>query len=230
MPIPYSPPTSVPEPGSHPVPDPQDYAIGQERARHDGALYRYGEYAVFVLMWTPIDFSKGLVDRCSLCFGGKVAQSIAEVYGQAAQANCPVCFGTSFEGGWKAKLVRPSTWDDAEEQDLATRRGFVHPNTAAVQSTSDFRIRSSDFIFRSDGTRWQVRSTAGTNLVTGFGAATRERTITGYNMGQVALEDESSVAYLIEPTTEELRVLLDAPEQHSPTDFSDWEQIRGPIL
>ena len=38
-----------------------------QRMRHDGALYAYGEYAVFVLMWDPIDFDNGLVEGYAWC-------------------------------------------------------------------------------------------------------------------------------------------------------------------
>ena len=52
----------------HHLPDPQAYAIDQERARHDSALYSFGEYAMFVLMWNIIDHEAGLVDRCPTCY------------------------------------------------------------------------------------------------------------------------------------------------------------------
>lgn len=194
--------------------------------RHDGALYAYGEYAVFVLMWTPLDFAKGLVERCSLCMEDSI---IAAAYGQADRALCPVCFGTTFEGGWKARLVRPSMWDDAEEQENQKTRGFVESNSAAVQSTSDFRMSNGDYIMRADGRRWQVKTISGANLSTGFGTTNRERTSIGFNYGQCALENDSDVSYIMPPTEAELRTLLDIPHGHGPMDFTAWEEIRGPV-
>ncbi len=227
MPTPYRPPLQVPNPTPLPVPDPQGWAIDQERRRHEGALYSFGEYAVFVLMWNPVDFDAGLVDRCSECMEGS---EMAKAYGQADQYRCPTCFGTTFEGGWKARLVRPAMWDDAEVQDSAAARGFVEMNSAAVQSTSDFRMRNGDYIFRADGTRWQVRTISGTNLVTGFGHASRESTILGFNYGQCSLEDPSDVSYLIPPTEGELTTLLDIQHAHGQTDFTEWDELRGPVL
>lgn len=225
MPIPVSPPVRVPDPGTYAVPDPQPASIQQERMRHDDALWRYGEPAVFVLMWNPGDFALGLVERCSRCW---IDPDLAEAYKQPTEHKCPVCFGTTFEGGWKARVVRPSLWDDAEVQDRTSNRGFVTSNSAAVQSTSDFRLHNGDYIFRGDKARWQVRTLSGTNLSTGFGTPTD--TIIGYNYGQCSLEDPSAVAYIIPPTAEELDTLLSIPAPHGPLDYTQWDDIRGPIL
>src|SRR6478609_414109 len=49
--------------------DRQNWAVEQERMRHDEALYSIGEYAIFVLMWHIQDLTAGLVQRCSRCYG-----------------------------------------------------------------------------------------------------------------------------------------------------------------
>ena len=46
---------------------PDFYMIGQERQNHNEAVYLYGEYAMFALMWNAIDFAAGLVDHCPNC-------------------------------------------------------------------------------------------------------------------------------------------------------------------
>ena len=120
----------------------QNYAVTQERMRHDQALYSLGEYAAFVLMWHIQDFEAGLVTRCSRCYGEN--NLIAQVYEQPVENKCPVCFGTTFDGGYKAILVRPSIWDTNEEDFRLSARGEVIVQTASVQSTSDFRLRTGD--------------------------------------------------------------------------------------
>lgn len=186
-------------------PDPQMYAIEQERYRHDQAMASYGEYALFVLMWKLEDHQIGLVARCPTCYGieGAKARKTAEAYNQPTQRKCPDCFGTTFEGGWKAKVVRLSLWDVNEVDHAYRQRGEIERATASIQAPSDFRLRTGDYIFRGDETRWRMQTISTNHLRTGFLMPTAVRTPVGYNFGQVMLEDESSVAYMIEPTPEE---------------------------
>lgn len=192
---------TMPMPAQLWLPDPQMYAIDQERYRHDGALTFYGEYALFVLMWKLEDHVKGLVERCSVCYVayGKTT----EAYGQSPIKNCENCYGTTFEGGWKAKIVRLSMWDTNETDHVLKAHGEIKRATSTVQTTSDFRLRTGDYIFRGDETRWRMQTVSTNHLRTGFLMPTSVRTPLGYNFGQVVLEDESSVAYLIEPRPEE---------------------------
>jgi len=207
--------------------DPQQYAVEQERFRHDQALNTYGEYAMFVLMWDMDDLNAGRVDRCPTCY---VAYGkIAETYKQSPKRECPDCYGTTFEGGYKAKIVRTSLWDANEEDEQDARRGVTVVQTASIQSTSDFRLRTGDFIFRADGSRWQMRQVAATALRTGHWSPER-RTEVGYNYGLVQREDESTVAYSIPPATEELMTILDVSHLRTPPDFSAVEDIRGPLI
>src|SRR5258708_66990 len=130
MPSIYVPPDPLPNPEPPPdtsglvtaavyqLPDPRSYAVEQERMRHNQALYAYGEYAMFALMWTIRDLEHGRVQRCSRCFEDVgLNDRIADTYKQANLRLCPVCFGTSFEGGYRALIIRPSLWDFSEDAD-----------------------------------------------------------------------------------------------------------------
>lgn len=209
---------------SYPIwmPDPQAYAIDQERYRHDEALAFFGEYSMFVLLWNINDFNNGLVDRCPDCFisYGK----IAETYGQASKERCETCYGTTFDGGYRAKIVRLSIWDFNEEYEAERAKGEVTLQKASVQSESNFRLRAGDFILRADGTRWRV-GTIGTNhLRTGFDLPTSSGTPVNYNFGEVIREVDNSVAHMIEPA--DLSV-LDVPFQRYPQDWTAIEDIVG---
>lgn len=202
------------------LPDPQSFAQQQERYRHDGALSYFGEYSMFVLMWQLSDFEEGLVDRCGECYVsyGKMA----EVYGQGAREKCDSCFGSTFEGGYKAKIVRLTLWDMTEEVEKEAIRGEAQTKTASVQTTSDFRLRVGDFVFRGDGTRWQMQTISTNHLRSGFLMPDTADTPVGYNFGNVVQEDESSVAYTIPP---ESTTFLDPNDPHYPPDFGDYEEL-----
>jgi hypothetical protein len=230
MPTPFDPgegsqPTT-PKPsqrGFH-LPGRQPWARDNVRRSHEEALYAYGEYDLFVLMWSLEDFHANRVDRCSLCsvtthLDPAVSERIFDAFKQPARAHCPNCYGTTFEGGWRAKIVRPCLWNDvSEEQQVNTNRGVVTKKTAqAIESTWDFYMRSGDYVMRADGTRWRVSNAQQTRLVTGFGYTARVDTQLGVNMATVVREDESSVAYEIPPETRtELTALLDVSGRHFP--------------
>lgn len=208
------------------LPERQQYAIEQERQRHNQALYAFGEYAMFCLLWRRTDYDAGLVGSCLRCVVPYGA--IAEVYQQSADSKCPECFGTSYAGGFKALLVRPSLWDYTEEATTGSTRGVLISQSASVQTTADFRLRTNDFIFRVDGSRWQMRTMSTNHLRTGFTPSQNDAV--GYNFGTVGREDEDSVAYLIPPATETLtEILAEATTRHAPTDWREHEVIRGPV-
>lgn len=211
------------------VPDPQRFAVDQERFRHDGALYQYGEYATFVLMWSLPDFEAGLVDRCPKCY--VAVDRAAEAYGQPARRKCDSCFGTTFEGGYRAKIVRPSLWDHNERDRREHVKGEIEVSTASVQSTADFQMRTGDYIIRADNGRWQVRSKGTNHLRTGFETPTGIRTALGYNFGQVTLEDQAAVVYTIPPVSaDEVALLLDQSGRRAPVDFTTFDEVRGPLV
>lgn len=204
------------------MPDPQAYAIEQERYRHDEAMALYGEYAMFVLLWNINDFNANLVDRCSTCYitYGK----IADTYGQASKERCDTCYGTTFEGGYRAKIVRHSIWDVNEEYEREHSKGEITLAKASVQSVSDFRLRTGDFILRGDGTRWRADTLGTHHLRTGFDMPTSTDNPVGYNFTEVVREVDNSVAYMIEPA--DLSV-LDVPFQRYPQDWTALEDIVG---
>ena len=209
------------------VRDSQPWAIVQENQRHDQALWTLGENSVFVLMWHVLDFEAGLVARCIHCY---VSQGkIAEVYNQPTKNKCPDCFGTTFEGGYKAMIVRPALFSDTNEEERVDRRGVTHAQSTSIESTSDFRIRQGDYCFRGDGTRWWLRGAQVTRLRTGFGYPSQAADALNINISQASLEDEESVAYLIPPTTSVLLATL-AQGSRVPFDFSTFEVIRAPLI
>lgn len=212
----------------HYLRDPQGYAIDQWRYRHDGTMFRRGEYAMFVLMWREEDHIAGLVAKCPQCF--EAYGKVAEVYNQPAKRKCPSCFGTTFDGGYKARVVRPSVWDWNEPDQRVRERGEEKIRTASVQSTSDFRLRTGDYIFRGDGERFEVKTIRTNHLRTGFALPTGGRTNIGFAFGDATLEPLSSVAYMIPPDATTLATTLDLEHPHWPQDFTSYEEIRGPLL
>lgn len=229
VPVPGQPPNQPPPvPGVMPyfLRERQDYAVEQERQRHNETLYAFGEYAIFVLLWRAADYDAGRVARCSVCFG---SDPIASVYQQPSRAKCPSCFGTTYEGGYKARLVRPSIWDSNEEDYRESARGEVISQTVSIQTTSDFRLRTGDYVFRADGARYQMRTMSSNELRTGFAMPTSASSVVGYNYGTVSREDETSVAYLIPPSTDVIAARLAEPFSRAPEAFADLEEIRGDV-
>lgn len=244
MPIPYEPPPSPtpvepppitpvvpPDLNPYQLPDPRRYAIDQERQRHNDALFRYGEYAMFVLMWTIRDFDEDRVDRCTRCFANTgLNQRIAETYKQPNQGACPVCFGTTFEGGFRAKVIRPSLWDFSEDADSQGRRGATISATAGVQSTADFQMHTGDYAFRADGTRWKLLSLSAHHMREGFEAPFSTTNIIAVNAGNFIKEPPTATSFTIPPTGDVLATLLDPQNPRFPVDYSANEIIRSPLL
>jgi hypothetical protein len=216
------------------LPDANRYDVQQERQRHIEALYRYGEYAMFVLMWNLRDFEKGLVARCSTCHGvsNSVQDRIADVYQQAQQDRCPNCLGTTFEGGWKAKIVRPSLWDFGEDVDAEGRRGITISAQASVQSTHDFQMHSGDGIMRGDGVRWVVQGISTHHIRVGYEVPLSTRNIIAFNFGNVVRANETDAIYDVEPkNSEDLIEMLDIHRPRTPVDFSSHDEFRaGAVL
>lgn len=207
--------------------DPQPWAVEQERLRHTEALYHVGEMAMFVLMWHVLDFEAGLVGRCLRCY---VAQGkIADAYKQPSQNKCPDCFGTTFEGGFKAQIIRPAIFTDVDEDERMDRRGVIHPNDVQIETTPDFRVRQGDYCFRQDGTRWFLRGPQRVTLRAGFGYPAQGSTAIGYNHARASIEDPDSVAYIIPPTFAVLGPAL-ANYARVPQNYSALEVVRAPLI
>ena len=235
MPIPIPAPISA---GHHDrrnrlyVRDRQPWAVEQERMRHNQALFTVGEYAMFALMWHLRDFHNGLVDRCPRCWEdeGSREHEIAKVYQQPLQTKCPVCFGTTFDGGYKALIVRPTIFVDTDPDEALVPRGIVNPDEVDVETTVDFRIRTGDYVFRATGDRWRLRVPARTTLRTGFGTPFLSNSGISYNNARAGLEEPvASVAYKIGPDKAGLRSILTMRSRY-PIDFSSYEEIRAPLI
>jgi hypothetical protein len=214
--------------------DVQRFAISEERRRHVQALWQFGELAVFCLMWTAADNAAGLVGRCQRCFASPAAglsteDRISASYGQGNQYACTDCFGTQFEGGYRALIVRPAIFNDMDKGQTKSSKGVVQPGTLGIETTPDFRVRPGDYCFRSDGDRFQLRRPKRTTLRTGFATPWQQDAAIDYNQLNAALEDPASVAYKIPPAAAELAQVL-GTYTRVPADFSWFEVIRAPLI
>lgn len=203
----------------------QAWAVDQERARHDQALWSLGEAALFCLLWTARDYDNGLVTLCTRC----ASDRISKAYGQASQNKCPQCFGTRFEGGFRAMIVRPAIFTDADDSQSFTARGTVSPQEVHLETTSDFRVRSGDYVMRATGERLQLRAPQRTTLRTGFGTPYQHEVGTAYNLARAAVEDEDSVVYLIPPEKDDVIEILSRTGP-TPPSWADIEVIRAPLI
>lgn len=210
----------------------QDHAVATERQRNLQALYQIGEWCFFALMWHLEDFQASLVGRCTLCYVGDPS---ADAYGQPSRNDCPDCYGTTFEGGYKALIIRPAIFGDTDESESRTNRGVARGGDIACESTPDFRVRSGDYVFRSSGERYYLRVPDRITGRTGFGPPYQSSTAIGYNHAQASDEDPSSPAYLIPPSAANLAAILTAPLAPAaftgvPPDLAAFEVIRAPLI
>ncbi|GAA1978644.1 hypothetical protein [Kitasatospora viridis] len=203
----------------------QDWEVEQERAAHTQALYALGEYALFVLLWTAQDHEAGDVGLCPVCSTSRVSAA----YGQPERNKCPSCYGTRFEGGYRALIVRPAIFTDGDDSQSFTARGVVAPQEVNLETTSDFRAHSGDFCMRATGERLQLRVPARTTVRTGMGTPYQRDAAISYNLARAAAEDQDSVAYLIPPNTTALVSILSRTGP-TPQSFGDVEVLRGPLI
>lgn len=204
---------------------PQRWAVDQERQRHNQALYMLGEWTMFCLMWHLEDFEDGLVGRCPVCSTSRIATA----YKQPERNKCTNCFGTTFDGGYKALIVRPAIFSDTDEGQQFQARGVVQSDDLDMESTTDFRVRSGDYCFRSTGHRFYLRVPQRVTLRTGFATPYQRAMAVGYNHAHASLEDASTVSYLIPPKEDDLVNILSASSTE-PVDFSAYEIIRAPLI
>ena len=211
------------------LPDLQRYVVDQESMRHNEALFTFGEYSMFVLMWRIVDFAAGLVTRCHVCYArGRTS----DAYGQSDKEKCLNCYGTTFEGGIRAQITRPAIWVDNDEDTIVTdaRGQMTHSADRLVQTTSDFTMHTNDYVFRYDGTRWQIGVPTGNRVHTGFGPIGSEASLIGFNINGVNKEDESSVAYLIPPDQASLMEMLTVTGTRTPLDWSGLDIVHASLL
>jgi hypothetical protein len=203
----------------------QNWAVEQERQRHNQALWQLGENTLFCLLWTAKDYDAGLVGLCPTC----ASDRISKAYGQPTRNKCPDCFGTRFQGGYRALIVRPAVFTDADDGQSFTARGVVQPQEVHMETTSDFRVHGGDYAMRATGERLQLRTPQRTTLRTGFGTPYQRDVATAYNLTRAAVEDQESVAYTIPPNTDALITIL-SRSGATPPSFSDVEVIRAPLI
>ena len=240
--IPLAPPQRIPSATTPPaslettpqpyyVRDRQAWAVDQERQRHLQGLLSVGEYAMWALMWHIQDWQNGLVVRCRICNGvdNSKQDRIQGVYKQAYVNRCPSCFNTTFDGGIKALIIRPTIFSDTDESETFGARGVVHANAVDVESTTDFRVRTGDYVFRSNGDRHQLNVPQRVTLRTGFGMPHQSDASIGYNHAQAAIEDPSSFVWQIGPSATELTYILSLGRYY-PYDFSRFEFQRAPLI
>lgn len=206
------------------VREPERYAVDQERQRHLQALYTVGEWTMFTLMWHLEDFQNGLVARCTVCYN-----RASQAYKQPERNKCPSCFGTTFDGGFKAIIVRPAIFGDTDEDTKYQARGVVDSDDLDMESTPDFRVRTGDYCFRSTGHRFYLRVPDRVTLRTGFGTPYQRSMAIGYNHARASLEDASTVAYLIPPSQDDLIQILGVAVTE-PVSFGAYEIIRAPLI
>lgn len=210
----------------------QGWAIQQERQRHAEAIYWVGEMVCLFLMWHEIDFQKGLVERCHICYNtaDTLVNRITAVYNQPTRNECPDCFGTTFEGGYRARIVRPAILTDVDETERQDRKGSMHPSSLNVETTWDFRSRAGDFLLRADGSRWRLSDPQRTTLRTGFYHPAQVTSSITYGSIRAQYEEETTVAYLLPPT--DVPTLSNTLQQQAffPPDFSAFEIIRAPLI
>ncbi len=210
----------------HHMPDRANWTVLQQQRSNREALHLLGEYTMFVLLWTDADRDAGLVQTCQTCL---TDENVLKAYGQARKIKCPDCFGTTFSGGFRAKIIRPALWDtNSKVLREEGPRGQETVRTASVQSTSDFRMNVGDWVVRADGSRWQVQSVSRTSLHTGFEHITPDDVL-GNNFGNVVEEPGDSPAFLVPPDTPAIRTLLDRSMIRYPIDYEGSEVIRGSL-
>lgn len=180
------------------LPDRRQWDIEQERDRNLQALYRFGEYCIFYQFWQDADFKAGLVGRCSVC--EDIDHIAMATYKQPAQTRCPSCFGTTYEGGWKRRVVRPAVWsEDTQIDQQEVSRGTVEVARAQISVPYDLLLLNGDLVIRADNSRWHVEAVTLTLLHTGFTQSPQPTTAIGYNVPTIVLEPKTSVTYTLPP-------------------------------
>lgn len=186
----------------------QDWANNLLLASHEEALYAFGEYVLFTMLWRAQDYQDGLVDLCTECAVSR--QALA--FNQPERKKCDICYGTTFanpgEGGFRAQIIRPVLWGDSKQELGEEKQGQVYTDTINIETTSDFILRKGDFAFRGDGLRYQVEEKDHAVLRTGFDLAPDKDSFQG--SATVHLEEQTAVCYIVPPTdAADLVTLLD---------------------
>lgn len=208
----------------------QQWAEEHVAASHVDALYRYGEFVVFTMLWTSNDYERGDVGRCTRCFHG---DPLSVGYDQAADLDCPVCYGTSFEGGFRAQVVRPAIVSDRDPETREDRRaGEVTVERISVQTTSDIYVRTGDYMFRSDGTRYRLGQMDTEVIRSGFDHPGREQNVGGIITSATLESDRSSLSHRLPPDSFRVAEMLGQASLHPHlvVGTGRFDITRGPLI
>lgn len=209
----------------------QGWAEEHVTASHVDALYRYGEFCMFTLLWTSQDSERGEVGPCSFCV---TSNPLAVGYGgQATDQDCSHCFGTGYEGGFRARIVRPAIVSDRDADTKEDQHlGEVTTETLNVQTTADFYVRTGDFMFRQDGTRYRLAQMETEVIRSGFDHPGHEETVGGVIRTATLESDVASRAHLLPPSAEEVRATLQTASMHRHivTGLARLDIIRAPLV
>lgn len=209
----------------------QPWAESHIRASHLDALLRYGEFVMFVLLWRSQDFEDGLVGHCPVCVLG---DRLSAGYGdRTGDPDCLACHGTSFEGGWRARIVRPIIISDRDVETRDDRRtGETESERLSLQTTSDFYIRTGDLMIRSDGRRYLMSQMEQEVIRSGFHSP-RQAETTGGQVGSVTLvSDVGSSIYRFPPEQAAVTAALEsaAMTRHLVARVGFSDEVRGPLV
>jgi hypothetical protein len=115
-------------------------------------------------------------------------------------------------------------WNPTDEQHKKGPTGEMITSNSTVQSISDFRMRTGDFVFKADGTRWRISQVNTDTVISGFQAANDINAMVGYTYENTVREDENTISYLIPPDAMTLINLLDiSVVPNYPVNFANWE-------
>lgn len=202
---------------------PQQWASSTVESSHSEALFSYGELALFVLMWRTVDFDAGLVSHCTVCFGGAQSRQAA-AFDQATQNRCPSCFGSTYDGGYRAQVKRPILMADRNSEITERERGVVSTDSINFETTGNITVHNGDYLFRFDGSRYRCDEKNEVIVRTGFVGPDGVDTISGTSVAH--LESSTSVAYLIPPTESALKTMLNTSSPFMVSDLTVGDVVR----
>jgi hypothetical protein len=208
----------------------QGFADDTTRQNALDALYSFGEYSIFVLLWTAYDYRNGDVGLCRRCTGDE--SRAFRAYRQPTTQKCPDCYGSTFEGGYRAKVVRPCIWSDTNVETTQGNRGVLRTDTVSVETTADISIHAGDIIIRHDNTRYLTNEPDPIILRDSFSHPNDQRSQS--NILQTVHRDDpnTGASYLVDPVGQAAtEALLNIPPgTHRPLDFSGFDVSRGTYL
>ena len=202
---------------------PQKFGVHNLINSHEEALFGYGELGLFTLMWRHYDFEAGRVDRCSTCFGG-VKSRQANAFKQPTDSECPDCFGTTYEGGFRAQIIRPMLMSDRSDNTVEGRAGAMTVDSIQFETTTDFTFTLGDYVFRADNTRYQCEQKAEVVIRPGFAIPSGADAMGGTTIAN--REVETSVAFKIPPLDPALLATMLSDDITLDPDLSAFETIR----